>query len=205
MDPLAQRVAAKFATETAHVTPTEVSPRVLSQGEVEHLPVGSIVWEWVDKPEHDKLVSDGRVHGSPLVVIPDGKLTQIALLPERAGGQEPGGDPVAMWGIHKFVLISKGKGKLMTHGTAQHAAESWLKGQKKTSSETDQDAILDILDEIDSKVDPDLLETLGKGLTMHVEKLPNHGGHASTYAHDVVQIAKNLKSVLKELRNSLGG
>ncbi len=95
-------------------------PPALSPAEVANLPVGSIVWRWVN----------GRVDGSPLVVIPGRKLTQIAILPERAGGQEPGGEPVAQWG-REFVLVSEGRGKLTTHGTAQRVAEAWWQKQRR--------------------------------------------------------------------------
>lgn len=88
--------------------------------------MGSIVWLWV----HDEFArgGGGRVNGSPLIVIPDGSLTQTALLPERAGGQEPGGDPAPAWG-NEFVLVAQGHGKLPTHGTATRKVEEWLRGR----------------------------------------------------------------------------
>lgn len=88
----------------------------LSPQEAGKLPVGSIVWKWVS----------GRVDESPLIVIPGGALTQIALLPERAGGEEPGGDPPANWG-REFVLVHKGSGSLPTNGTARRHAEAWMR------------------------------------------------------------------------------
>lgn len=84
------------------------------------LPIGSIVWPW----------KHGRIDGSPLVVIAGGRLTQIALLPERAGGGEPGGDPAHLWGS-EFVVVTEGSGRLPTHGTAQRAAIAWQRDTQR--------------------------------------------------------------------------
>lgn len=92
------------------------APEILSSREVEQLPVGSIVYPW-----------QGRPDGSPLVVLPGGYLTQTALLPERADGEEPGGDLVAAWGIKSFALVAKGKGRLMTLGTAYRLTGDWFR------------------------------------------------------------------------------
>ena len=94
-------------------------PVLLQPKEVAKLPIGSIVFVWKDRPDPPALV-----------VIPGGNLTQIALLPERSDGEEPGGCPVDAWG-ENFVLVKKGQGKLPTHGTAQRAAIDWMKAHHR--------------------------------------------------------------------------
>jgi hypothetical protein len=84
---------------------------VLSAVQVEKLPVGSLV-TWPG-------------NGMTLVVIPDGKLTQAALLLDRPGdGPDPGGEPVLEWG-NSFQLIAIGSGSLPTHANAERAASKW--------------------------------------------------------------------------------
>jgi hypothetical protein len=99
---------------------------LLRAADVAELPVGSVVFPW----------KDGEPQGTALVLLPEGALTQIALLPKRAGGEEPGGDPAAAWG-DSFALVSTGHGRLPTHGTAQRAAFRWyseLRGGAETAT-----------------------------------------------------------------------
>lgn len=91
------------------------APRVLSAAEAARLPVGSIVFEW----------KAGRPNGSPLVVIPGGLLTQIPLLPQRSGGEEPGGDPAEAFG-NEFAFVAEGHERLPTKGTASRLANEWF-------------------------------------------------------------------------------
>ena len=180
-DPLAPRVVARFAAE-AH-------PK-LTHAEVAKLPAGSIVYEKDD--------SNGS---NAYIVDLGGKLFPVSLLSERAGGHIPEGESVASLG-NEFGLVTKGHGKLPTHATAVRAIEQWQRNPKapKVAHASDEDAIRDILEEIEMKVDPGLLETLAKGLEMHVEHLPEHGGQAGHMAQNLVQMARNLKSILRELR-----
>ena len=94
-----------------------------SPSEVARLPVGTIVYPWV-RDRHSGPM--GRVDGSPLIVIPGGNITQVALLPERANGGEPGGDPPQAF-AHEFVVVDMGRGRLPTKGVAQRAAMNWLR------------------------------------------------------------------------------
>lgn len=47
---------------------------------------------------------------------------------------EPGGEPIAAWGIPEFFLIRKGNGRLMTHGVAQRHALTWFRSFRVASS-----------------------------------------------------------------------
>ena len=87
---------------------------LLSAEDVGRLPVGSIVFSWKD-----------GIPAYALVLLSGGRLTQISLLPERAGGMEPGGDPIENWG-REFALVAKGTGKLTTHRPAQTKAIDWM-------------------------------------------------------------------------------
>lgn len=97
-----------------------VSAAIVSASEASKLPVGSIVFSWVK----DKYAPYGRP-ADALVVIGGGQLTPIAVLPERADGEQPGGDNADLFGS-QFVVVSQGRGKLPTHGTAQKAAMKWM-------------------------------------------------------------------------------
>jgi len=94
---------------------------LLSPAQVERLPVGSILFP----AEH------GKPRGSALIVIPGRLLTPIAELPERAGGEEPGGEPIPAWGIKEFFLIQKGKGRLPTGPTADRHALAWYQKMQR--------------------------------------------------------------------------
>lgn len=96
------------------------APTIISASEAGQLPVGSIVFSWVK----DKYAPYGRP-ADALVVIGGGQLTPIAVLPERADGEQPGGDNADLFGS-QFVVVSQGRGKLPTHGTAQKAAMKWM-------------------------------------------------------------------------------
>lgn len=98
--------------------------KLLAIQDVARLPVGSIVYP----------VVDGRLDGSPLIVPSRGELTQVALLPERAGGQQPGGDPVGPgWG-KAFALVHEGRGRLPTHKTASRQVQAWMKTLSRTAN-----------------------------------------------------------------------
>lgn len=84
------------------------------------------MWLWVRDAHSGPL---GRVDGSPLVVVPGGALTQIAILPERSGGEEPGGDAPGQWG-REFVVVNKGRGQLPTKGTAKRIVETWMQANR---------------------------------------------------------------------------
>lgn len=105
----AERVVGRFLQDRV-----AAARDTLTVSDVVKLPVGSLVFQ----------AKDGQLNGSALIVIPDHKLTQVALLPERANGESPGGEPVAEWG-REFFLIQRGSGKLVTHGAAQRAAIKW--------------------------------------------------------------------------------
>jgi thioredoxin reductase (NADPH) len=92
---------------------------VLSAADVAGLPVGSIVYP------------ANAVGTDPLIVVPVpvGTLAPVSVLSERAGGPAPDGEPVAQWG-DAFVLVSKGRGQLPTHGTAQRTAIAWNQNRR---------------------------------------------------------------------------
>lgn len=96
---------------------------IISASEAAELPVGSIVFSLVKDKDSPTIRP-----GSALVVIGGGQLTPIFLLPERADGQQPGGDRSDLFGS-QFVIISQGRGKLPTKGTAQKAAVKWRFGR----------------------------------------------------------------------------
>jgi hypothetical protein len=111
-----QRAAKEYIDDYLGPEHTPNGHQLADASEVSQLPIGSIVWLW----------KDGRVNDSPLVVISGERLTQLALLPERADGWEPGGDVPSLWG-NEFVVVREGKGRLPTHGTAQRAAVDWMR------------------------------------------------------------------------------
>lgn len=86
----------------------------LTPSEVAQLPVGSIVYS--------------RAAGFAMSVVPDGGLAPITVLPERAGGGEPDGEPIASFG-EEFALVKQGRGKLLTEGTAQRLVITWMREQ----------------------------------------------------------------------------
>lgn len=88
----------------------------LSPLEVERLPVGSVVYAW-----------EARM---AMALMPDGGLAPITILPERAGGHEPEGEPIASFG-QSFTLVKEGRGRLFTHATAQRAVIAWMQAQQR--------------------------------------------------------------------------
>lgn len=86
----------------------------LSPTQVAKLPVGSLVFPAVD----------GRPQGQALVVIQHEIVTPISVLPERADGEWPGGEPPEAF-AREFFLIKEGRGRLPTHPTAQRVAQKW--------------------------------------------------------------------------------
>jgi hypothetical protein len=87
----------------------------LHPDEVARLPVGSIVWPWV-----------GRVDGSPWVVNQGNVLLPISVLPVKASGHFPDDGEVPASVASEFVLVSKGRGKLPTHGTASKLSGKYV-------------------------------------------------------------------------------
>jgi hypothetical protein len=88
----------------------------LVASQVERLPVGSIVYSYAER--------------MALTVTPDGGLAPITVLPERAGGWPPDGEPVASFG-QEFALVKYGSGKLLTHRTAHKAVLAWMQEQPR--------------------------------------------------------------------------
>jgi hypothetical protein len=85
-------------------------PDALGPTEVSRLPVGSVVW-----------ASDGQAW-----VVNRGKvILPVALLPERASGMFPDNGAAPSSIGQEFRLVSKGKGKLPTHGTAHRHVMRW--------------------------------------------------------------------------------
>jgi len=85
----------------------------LSVSQVEQLPVGSILW------------FDSRAW----MVVPGG-LAPTAVRPERAGSRPPDGEAVASFG-GPFTLVSRGDGKVLTHGTADRKVIVWYQAQRR--------------------------------------------------------------------------
>lgn len=102
----------------ASEAPVAPDATTMTSADVASLPVGSIVYP------------ASSVGSNPLIVVPlpVGTLAPISVLPERAEGRAPDGEPTAQWG-NEFVLVSKGHGKLPTHGTAKRTAENWRPGR----------------------------------------------------------------------------
>jgi hypothetical protein len=107
----------------------------LSPSQVAKLPVGSLVFEAVN----------GRPQGQALVVIQNELVTPISVLPERADGEWPGGDPPDAFGS-EFLLIREGRGQLPTNATAQRAAQKWWDGRRANPKSSPRSASLKVSD-----------------------------------------------------------
>jgi len=110
----------ELATRVAGV-PEQMTHR-MKPSEVAGLPVGTIVWEWVRDKHSGPL---GRVDGSPWVVNEGKVLLPIAVLPERASGEFPDDGVAPARAGKEFVVVNKGRGKLMTNGVARKLTETW--------------------------------------------------------------------------------
>ena len=89
--------------------------RMIAAAEVSGLPIGSILW-----------ADSANEHW---VVVPGG-VAPISLLSERAGRPPPEGEP-AEWMAKEFALISEGKGRVPTHGTAERHVIAWVQAAQR--------------------------------------------------------------------------